>query len=236
VSEATTKILGFGSPAEAVGQKLVMGNRERIIKGVVNDFHHEGLKKPAEPMIFTHEHPYEFGFYSFRVNGSPETVLADLRSVWTKHYPNDPLDYFFSDEYFNQQYNEEMRLSKILIVFTIFAIIVASLGLFGLVSFFAQQRTKEIGVRKVNGATISDIMMLVFYYFARFEVIAFLLACPVAWYTINRWLQGFAYQTTVSWWIFVVTGLAAFLISVVSVVSQSYKAATRNPVEALRYE
>lgn len=236
VSEATTKVLGFGSPAEAVGQKLVMGNRERIIKGVVNDFHHEGLKKPAEPMIFTHEHPYEFGFYSFRVDGTPEKALADLRSVWTKHYPNDPLDYFFSDDYFNQQYNEEVRLSKILIVFTIFAIVVASLGLFGLISFFAQQRTKEIGVRKVNGATISDIMMLVFYYFARFEVMAFLLACPVAWYTINRWLQGFAYQTTVSWWIFAVTGLAAFLISVVSVVSQSYKAATRNPVEALRYE
>jgi putative ABC transport system permease protein len=159
-----------------------------------------------------------------------------LRKVWNKHYPDDPLDYFFSNDFFNAQYNEEVRLSKILIVFTIFAIIVASLGLFGLISFFAQQRTKEIGVRKVNGATISDIMMLVFSYFIRFEMIAFVVACPLAWYTINKWLQGFAYQTTISWWIFVVTGLAAFLISVVSVVSQSYKAATRNPVEALRYE
>ena len=236
VSESTIKILGFNSGPEAVGQKIVMGNRERIIKGVVNDFHHEGLKKAAEPMIFTHEHPYEFGFYSFRMGGNIETALADLRKVWNKHYPNDPLDYFFSNDFFNAQYNEEVRLSKILIVFTIFAIIVASLGLFGLISFFAQQRTKEIGVRKVNGATISDIMMLVFSYFIRFEMIAFLVACPLAWYTINKWLQGFAYQTTISWWIFAVTGIAAFLISVVSVISQSYRAATRNPVEALRYE
>lgn len=236
VSESTARILGFNSAAEAVGQRIVMGDRERIIKGVVNDFHHEGLKKPEESMIFTHEHPYEFGFYSFRIQGNPDAVLADLQRVWDKHYPNDPLDYFFSNDYFNKQYNEEVRLSNILIAFTAFAIIVASLGLFGLISFFAQQRTKEIGVRKVNGATISDIMMLVFSYFIRFEMIAFLLACPLAWYTISKWLQGFAYQTTVSWWIFLVTGLAAFLISVASVISQSYKAATRNPVEALRYE
>jgi putative ABC transport system permease protein len=236
VSESTVRILGFSSAGEAIGQKVAMNNREQIIKGVVNDFHHEGLKKPEEPMIFTHAHPFEFGFYSFRIQGNPEAALAYLKTVWSKHYPNDPLDYFFSNDYFNKQYNEEIRLSRILIAFTIFAIIVASLGLFGLISFFAQQRTKEIGVRKVNGATISDIMMLVFSFFIRFEIVAFLLACPIAWYTINKWLQGFAYQTGISWWTFLVTGVAAFLISVISVVSQSYKAATRNPVEALRYE
>ena len=236
VSESTTRILGFKSPEEAIDQKIMMGNREQIIKGVVNDFHHEGLKKPEEPMIFTHTHPFEFGFYSFRIKGNPEKALASLQTVWNKHYPNDPMDYFFSNDYFNKQYNEELRLSRILIVFTIFAIVVASLGLFGLISFFAQQRTKEIGVRKVNGATITDIMMLVFSFFIRFEVIAFVVACPLAWFIISKWLQGFAYQTTMSWWIYLVTGVAAFLISVLSVISQSYKAATRNPVEALRYE
>ncbi len=236
VSELTTKMLGFHTPEEAVGQRIRMGNRQQTIKGVVNDFHHEGLKKPEEPMIFRHVHPNEFGFYSFRIKGNPAKALASLQSVWNKHYPNDPMDYFFSNDYFNKQYNEELRLSRILIVFTIFAIIVASLGLFGLISFFAQQRTKEIGVRKVNGATITDIMMLVFSFFIRFEIIAFVVACPLAWFIISKWLQGFAYQTTMSWWIYLVTGIAAFLISVLSVISQSYKAATRNPVEALRYE
>jgi len=236
VSESTVKILGYNSPAEAIGQQIHMDGRNRTIKGVVNDFHHEGLKKAAEPILFTHEHPYEFGFYSFRSKGDEQQALVALSKIWPKHYPNDPLSTFFSNEYFNQQYNEEMRLSKILTAFTLFAIIVASLGLFGLVSFIAQQRTKEIGVRKVNGATVGDIVLMVFSYFTKFEVAAFLLACPIAWYVIDLWLQGFAYQTTISWWIFLSTGAIAFLISIVSVVSQTYKAATRNPVEALRYE
>ena len=236
ISESTTQLLGFNSPGEAVGQQIHMDGRNRTIKGVVNDFHHEGLKKAAEPLMFTHEHPFEFGFYSFRIKGDAQQALATLAKIWPKHYPNDPLDTFFSDEYFNQQYNEEMRLSKILSAFTLFAIIVASLGLFGLVSLVAQQRTKEIGVRKVNGASVGNIVVLVFSYFTKFEIAAYLLACPVAWLVIDHWLQGFAYKTSVSWWIFLLTGAIAFLISVVSVVIQTYKAATRNPVEALRYE
>ena len=236
ISESTARILGFNSPGEAIGQRILMGNREQVIKGVVNDFHHEGLKKPEEPMIFTHQHPFEFGFYSFRIQGNPEKALADLRAVWTKHYPNDPLDYFFSNDYFNKQYNDELRLNRILIVFTVFAIIVASLGLFGLISFFAQQRTREIGVRKVNGATVPDIMMLVFTYFIRFEIIAFIVACPLAWLTIHKWIQGFAYQTTMSWWIFALAGALALGIALLTVSWQSWRAATRNPVEALRYE
>lgn len=235
-SESTIRILGFNSAAEAIDQKIRMGNRLRIIKGVVNDFHHEGLKKPAEPMIFTHEHPFEFGYYSFRIQGNPTNVLAALKPIWVKHYPNDPMDYFFSNEYFDRQYNEEKRLGRIQIVFTIFAIIVASLGLFGLISFFAQQRTKEIGIRKVNGATITDILRLVFVYFFRFEVIAFVVSCPIAWLAMTKWLEGFAYQTSMSWWIFALAGLLAMGIALVTVSFQSWKAATKNPVESLRYE
>ena len=236
ISESTAKLLEFDSPAEAINRQIRMDNHIFTIKGVVNDFHHEGLKKPAEPIIFTHVHPFEFGFYSFKLKGDIQLLLAQLKPIWDKHYPNDPMDYFFSNEYFNRQYNDELRLSKILTAFTLFAILVASLGLFGLVSFFAQQRTKEIGIRKVNGATVSDIMFLVFSFFMRYEIAAFILACPLAWYFMNRWLQGFAYQTTISWWVFLLTGAVAMLISVVSVISQSWKAARRNPVEALRYE
>ncbi len=236
ISESAANLLEFSTPSDAVNQQLRLGGRTYTIKGVVNDFHHEGLKKPSEPILFLHSHPGEFGYYSFKVNGDPHKVLSQLQPIWEKHYPNDPMDYFFSNEYFNKQYNDEMRLSKILTAFTIFAIIVASLGLFGLISFFAQQRTKEIGVRKVNGATVLDIMLMVFSYFTRFEIAAFLLACPLAWFVIQKWLQGFAYQTSISWWIFLVTGLIAFIISILSVITQSYKAATKNPVEALRHE
>jgi len=236
ISESTAKLLEFDSPAEAINRQIRMDNRLYTIKGVANDFHHEGLKKSAEPIIFTHVHPFEFGFYSFKLKGDIQQLLAQLKPIWDKHYPNDPMDYFFSNEYFNRQYNDELRLSKILTAFTLFAILVASLGLFGLVCFFAQQRTKEIGIRKVNGATVSDIILLVFSFFMRYEIAAFLLACPLAWYFMNRWLQGFAYQTTISWWVFFITGAVAILISIVSVISQSWKAARRNPVEALRYE
>jgi putative ABC transport system permease protein len=236
ISESAAKLLNFNSATEAIDRQLRMGNRLFNIIGVVNDFHHEGLKKPAEPIIFTHAHPFEFGYYSFKVKGDVHQAISQLKPIWDKHYPNDPLDYFFSNQYFNQQYNEEKRLSKILSAFTSFAIIVASLGLFGLVSFFAQQRTKEIGVRKVNGATVTDIILMIFNFFIRWEIAAFLFACPLAWFAMNRWLQGFAYQTTISWWIFLLTGLIAMLISIASVITQTYKAATKNPVEALRYE
>ena len=116
ITESVGQILGFSSPESAVGKQLRMENIVYTIKGVVNDFHHEGLKKPSEPVIFIHRHPFEFGFYSFRIQGNMPKLLAQLQSVWPKHYPGDPFDYFFSNEYFNGQYNEEIRLSRILML------------------------------------------------------------------------------------------------------------------------
>jgi putative ABC transport system permease protein len=236
ISESLGQLLGFSTPESAIGKQLRMDRINYTIKGVVNDFHHEGLKKPTEPVIFVHRHPFEFGFYSFRVQGDMKNIISQLRSVWSKHYPRDPFDYFFSNEYFNRQYNEEIRLSRILTAFTLFAIIVASLGLFGLVSSIAEQRTKEIGYRKVHGATIKDIMMLMFSYFIRFEIPAFIIACPLALVVMRKWIHGFAYQSSFSLWIFVLTGIIAFIIATLSVLIQSYRAATKNPVDALRYE
>jgi putative ABC transport system permease protein len=236
ISESVSGLLGFGSPGEAVDRQLRMGDDLYTIKGVVNDFHHESLKKPSEPIIFIHRHPSEFGYYSFRIHGDVNKAVAHLQSVWPSHYPNDPLKYFFSDEYFNEQYNEEIRLSRILGAFTLFAIIVASLGLYGLISFVAEQKTKEIGLRKVNGAEVSDILRLMLSSFIRFEAAAFLLAAPLAWLVMNSWIRDFAYQANIPWWIFAMTGAIAFLISFLSTIAQSYRAATRNPVEALRYE
>jgi putative ABC transport system permease protein len=236
VTESILKILGFDSPETAVGKRLRIGNVNYTIKGVVNDFHHEGLKKPAEPVIFIHRHPFEFGFYSFRYRGDMQRSLTQLQAIWPKHYPNDPFDYFLSKDFFNLQYKEEIRLIRILTAFTLFAILVTALGLFGLVSSIAEQRTKEIGFRKVNGATIKDIMLMMLSYFIRFEIPAFILACLLAWIIMRKWLQGFAYQTTFSGWLFVLTGMIAFIIATASVITQSYRASTKNPVDALRYE
>jgi putative ABC transport system permease protein len=133
-------------------------------------------------------------------------------------------------------YNEEIRLIRILTSFALFAILVTSLGLFGLVSSIAEQRTKEIGFRKVNGATIKDIILLMLSYFIRFEIPAFILACLLARIIMGKWLQGFAYQTTFGWLIFVMTGIIAFIIATGSVITQRYRASVKNPVDALRYE
>jgi putative ABC transport system permease protein len=236
ITESLIKILGFTSPETAVGKQLRIGNNNYTIKGVVNDFHHEGLKRPAEPVIFVHRHPFEFGFYSFRITGDMQKSLAQVRVIWQKHYPSDPFDYFLSKEYFDRQYNEEIRLIRILTSFALFAIILTSLGLFGLVSSIAEQRTKEIGFRKVNGATIKDIILLMLSYFIRFEIPAFILACLLARIIMGRWLQGFAYQTTFGWLIFILTGIIAFIIATGSVITQSYRASVKNPVDALRYE
>ena len=213
-----------------------IGEENKIIKGVVNDFHHEGLKKTIEPMLFTHEHPYEFGYYSFRINGNVKQALANMTAIWSKHYPEDPLESFFSDTYFNQQYNNEVRLSRILSVFTLFAIIIASLGLFGMVSIIAQQRTKEIGIRKVNGAKISEILTMLNKDFVKLVMIAFVIAIPIAGYAMSKWLENFAYKTHLSWWIFAIAGLLALGIAFLTVSWQSWRAAKRNPVESLRHE
>jgi putative ABC transport system permease protein len=235
-TESLIKLLGFTSPEDATGKQLRIGNMNYTIKGVVNDFHQEGLKRPEEPVIFIHRHPFEFGFYSFRIKEISKNTFPKLQTIWSKHYPNDPLDYFQSSEYFNRQYFEEIRLVRILTAFTLFAIIITALGLFGLVSSIAEQRTKEIGLRKINGALINDIILLMLSYFLRFEIAAFIVACPVAWFVMNKWIQGFSYQADISWMIFLLTGFIAFIIATGSVIYQSYRAAIKNPVESLRYE
>ncbi|PLX01600.1 MAG: hypothetical protein C0595_14155, partial [Marinilabiliales bacterium] len=147
-----------------------------------------------------------------------------------------PFEYFFLEESFNAQYKSEERLAKVIGLFTILAILISCFGLLGLVSYLAIQKTKEIGIRKVNGATISEILMMLNKDFIKWVGIAFILAVVVSYYAMNKWLEGFAYKTTLSWWIFALAGLLAFAIALLTVSWQSWKAARRNPVEALRYE
>jgi len=239
ISQTTAQLLGFKKPADAINKIIVIpefGDFKPIVIGVVNDYHQVSLKKPLEPSIFLCS-PYQGEFYSMRVNTSnlPQTV-QNIQNVWKQVFPGNPFEYFFLDEYFNQQYSNEQKFEKLFTVFAILAIIISCLGLFGLSSYTATQRIKEIGIRKVLGASIVNITSMLSKDFLRLVIISVLIATPVAWFVMNKWLQNFAYRVQVSWWIFAVAGLIALLIALVTVSFQAIKAAVSNPVKSLRTE
>jgi putative ABC transport system permease protein len=208
------------------------------IVGVTEDFNYNSA----------HENIGDFGFWldesrmrarfiHIRIGkGSLHAGMEAIKTVWNEHYPNQEMDYFFIDEKIARQYKAETILSRILIAFSGIGILISIIGISALALFISQQRTKEIGIRKVNGASISEILALLNLRFMRWVVIAFVIATPIAYYAMNKWLENFAYKTELSWWIFALAGLLALGIALLTVSWQSWKAATRNPVEALRYE
>ena len=159
-----------------------------------------------------------------------------MKVLWNELSPQIPFEYEFLDKTYGQLYKSEENLQKIFTGFSVIAIIIACLGLFGLALNSTQQRSKEIGIRKINGAKISEVLMMLNKDFVKWVVIAFVIATPVAYYAMNKWLENFAYKTNLSWWIFALAGLLALGIALLTVSWQSWRAATRNPVEALRYE
>ena len=165
----------------------------------------------------------------------PRTI-AFLESKWKTLVPHRPFDYRFMDEDYNKLYSAELRLGKIMNLFSAIAIVLACLGLFGLSSYAAQQRTKEIGVRKVLGASIFNLWTLLSKDFVVLVIISFLIATPVAWYLMHSWLLNYEYRTEISWWIFAAAGLGALFITLLTVSSQALKAALANPVKSLRSE
>jgi putative ABC transport system permease protein len=205
--------------------------------GVLADFHNEGLQKPIYPMVYNNGHPYEFGYYSIKLNTPDVTrALGILKKVWVNHYPSDPMNYFFADEFFLRQYQSEARFGKFYTLLTILSITISCLGLFGLIMFYLNQKRNEIGIRKINGAEVSAILAMLTNDFIKWVVIAFIIAVPVSWYVMQKWLQNFAYRTPLNWWVFALAGLLILGIALLTVSLQSWRAATRNPVEALRYE
>jgi putative ABC transport system permease protein len=240
LNEKSIKVLGFNSAEEAIGKHIYRANRDTIpieIIGVLADFHNEGLQKPIYPVIYNNGHPNEFGFYSVKLN-TPDfnKAVGNLKTIWANHYPSDPMDYFFADEFFFRQYQSEIRFGKFYTLLTFLSITIACLGLYGLIMFYLVQKQNEIGIRKINGARVSEIMVMLNKDFVKWVAIAFVIAFPVIWYIMNKWLQNFAYRTELSWWVFAVAGTVALVIALLTVSWQSWRAATRNPVEALRYE
>jgi putative ABC transport system permease protein len=237
INEEAVKSLHFNSTEEAVGQILQHNGRQIEICGVMKNFHFEGLQKNIYPFVMEFGHPTEFGYYPIKVNTSNiSEVMKYIENTWKQYYPEDPFNCFFQDEFYNRQYESFQRMAKFNIIFAFISVLISCLGLYGIVMFFIARKRKEIGVRKVNGATITHIMYQLNRNILIWIAIAFVVATPIAWFILHRWLENFAYKTTLSWWIFALAGLLALGIALLTVSFQSYKAAAKNPVESLRYE
>ena len=206
--------------------------------GVMKDIHPTTLKEPIPPMIYRYGLQNNFPAYiTFRILPQYENqTIALMKKNWEAIFPDTPFTYLNVKETYYKNYIEEQRLSKIIGIFALLAVSLSLLGLFGLITFYSERRIKEIGIRKINGARISEILTMLNKDFLKWIAIAFLIACPFAWFAVHKWLESFAYKTTLSWWIFFLAGLMVSGIALLTISWQSWRAATRNPVEALRYE
>ncbi|HEY6977237.1 MAG TPA: ABC transporter permease [Chitinophagaceae bacterium] len=239
ITESAVHLLGFKKAEDALGKTLWLpqfGNWKPIVIGVANDYHQVSFKKPLEPTLFVCV-PYGGEFYSMRIHTDhlPETV-QHIQKSWTKAFPGNPFEYLFLDDYFNKQYSTEQKFEKLFTTFAVLAIIISCLGLFGLSSYTATQRIKEIGIRKVLGASVMNITSMLSKDFLKLVIIAAFIVSPVAWIIMNKWLQSFAYRIDIKVWVFVVSGIIALFIALVTISLQSIKAALANPVKSLRTE
>jgi putative ABC transport system permease protein len=206
--------------------------------GVVKDFHFNSLHQRVEPLVIMPRLPNQrFSQISVRIDMSdPQKAVNWVAENWKKNFPGALLEYDFMDKKLNDQYLAEDRFSKFFLYFSILSLLIACLGLFGLTSFTVQQKVKEIGIRKVLGASVGNITTMLSKDFLKLVLVAAIIAFPVAWYAMNKWLQDFAYRITISWWMFVVAGITALLIAFITVGYQTIKAAIANPVKSLRTE
>ncbi len=235
LNETALPYYGFKNAEDAVGKILRSGNQQVTIKGIINEFNQQSLKELPDPMAFFNQ-PSNI-YYTIGVNMTGiDLLLPQLEKIWTSHYPGNPFNYFFLDDFYNEQYRADQRFSGLFLASSILAIIIACLGLSGLSAYSISRRTKEIGIRKTNGARIAQVMALLNKDFVKWVGIAFVIAVPVAWYVMNKWLENYAYRVDISWWIFVSAGIIVAVVALITVSWQSWRAATRNPVEALRYE
>ena len=235
LNESALAYFGFNDAESAVGKILRSGSQEVIIKGIIIDFNQQSLKELPGPIAFFNQ-PANV-YYTIKVNmAGINQLIPELEKIWNSHYPGNPFNYFFLEDFYNEQYKADQRFNGLFMASSILAIIIACLGLSGLSAYSITRRTKEIGIRKSNGARTGQVMVLLNSDFVKWVLIAVVIATPVGWLAMDKWLQNFAYRTDLSWWIFALAGIAALGIAVLTVSWQSWRAATRNPVDALRYE
>ena len=235
INEEAARLLGWADCKDKILYDYNDGGKDYNVIGIVKDFHLRSMREKPAPLVIRITDQEEY--LAIRAGaGKINTTLETAMLNWDKYNSDAPFEYFFLDENFDAQYKKEEQLSKLINLFTLIAISIACLGLFGLVSYTSIQRQKEIGIRKVNGAKVVEIIAMLNKDFIRWITLAFVFSCPVAWYAMHKWLENFAYKTELSWWIFALAGLLAVGIALLTVSFQSWKAATKNPVESLRYE
>ena len=241
INETAVKRFGWTSPEEALGKSVQWSGTYKSghIVGVVRDFHLAALHEEIAPLVLLNiaDESWWQTFISVRI--APENVAQTLRfleTTWRDLTPDGAYEYFFIDESFQQLHQADLRAAEIIRIFALLSIFVACLGLFGLAAFTAGQRTKEIGIRKVLGASLTNVAALLSKDFVKLVLAANVVAFPVAWYAMNRWLENFAYRIDLGWWMFALAGGLAFVLALLTVSSQAIKAALANPVDSLRYE
>lgn len=237
LNEAAVRELGFPNAEAAVGAFIQAGRNDSLrVAGVLRNFHQMGLQKTIDPMLFLHR-PEAREFYSLKVGaGNYRASVEAAEQAWKRYFPADEFHYFFLDDFFDAQYKADVQFGKVFGLFTALAILIACLGLLGLTSYNILQRTREIGIRKALGASVAGIAALLAKDFLRLVLIAIVIATPIAWYFMQRWLSDFAYRIDLQWWMFVAAGALAVLIAFLTVGFQSVKAALANPVKSLRSE
>ncbi|MEI9921467.1 MAG: ABC transporter permease [Bacteroidota bacterium] len=236
INEAAARQYGYSNPADIVGKKYSQWGREGEIIGVVKDFNYISLHNTIEPLTLPLE-PFACRYVSVKVKSADMTAaIEDVRKVWSQLAPHRPFLYSFLDDDFDRQYQKDFNFRSLFSIFSSLAILIACLGLFGLATYTAELRTKEIGIRKVLGASVNSIVGLLSKEFIILIFVAIIIATPAAWYAMDRWLEGFAYRMTIQFWVFVLAGLAAVLIAALTISFQAIKAARGNPVNSLRSE
>ena len=236
LNESAIQKFGWTDPKHAIGKPFKIGSQEGRVVAVVKDFHFSPLQDLIGPLAV---YPIQGRFSRITLKtdiSKAADVTAWVETVWKKYFPSALLDYEFSDNALARQYQAEQRFAKILLYFSVLSILIACLGLYGLIAFTASQKTKEIAIRKVLGATANSIALLLSKEFLQLVMIAFFVAIPVAWYVMNRWLQDFAYRTDLTWWMFGSAGALVILIALLTISARAIKASIANPVNSLKTE
>ncbi|MES1221335.1 MAG: ABC transporter permease, partial [Bacteroidota bacterium] len=231
-----TAVRDFKLKEPVVGQPFIFKGDTSQVIGVVKDFYYKSMHEKLGPLVVFNNPLWRNRFVVRVAPKSAAAAISSIQSVWKKYIPESPLEYTFLDDAFNHLYKEDQQSSFLILVFAIIAVVISGMGLFSLAAFEAEQRTKEIGIRKVLGATVAGITALLSKDFIKLVCVSILIASPIAWWAMNKWIQNFAYRTDIGWWIFLLAGFIAIIIALVTVSLQAIKAALANPVKSLRTE
>ncbi len=237
LNESAVRALGFQHPEDALQETIISANDDTLrVAGVVADFHQEGLQKEITPLVMFMR-PRTRNAFSIKLNpGQATSTVASVKKIWDRYFPADPFQYFFLDDFFGHQYDEDKRFGDVFGIFSLLAVVIACLGLLTLSAYNVLQRTKEIGIRKVLGASVQDLVITLSKDFLLLVMIAFVIAIPVSVWVMGHWLQSFAYRIQISWWVYVLAGLISIFIAIITLSYQSIRAALSNPIISLRSE